>query len=611
MLYHSPGAAVDSFSHGAYGPYSCPSENGFDESLYPLPDGMKEMLDKKLVPRDILGNCISAAESMNQHYHTAESDQSGEVTNDMIKSFCLDHDFLSMAPAGYSMKRIGNYNHAAPLLERVCPLLSKDKFDQAKNYTSSTLSMYQLNANCSELTKRRFDNYCCQHRQQLGAYQGSRPGPGFPFQCPANDSINNVLSSSRNLYKKDASGFFHRWIFLLSLFTGNDNQILRKTAMDLSRKESSLRVNVENVSVMRPHSIELGVWFPAGADQMSLELDRATKIAQLGTNSYLHESKEFQEELSRIANCKYRVQQPLPTPSQIHTISRYCFLQIKRDFWPDISRETHDRLKIYDHRYKWKMDASITIGDQHGLPPMEKLSSFLADNFNVLDIVGPSNEEKERNCSLIEKLSAKCQFECYNALHTPVDNFEQSEQFRLQEDRQNLEFAEMNEPTKPFFRASDEVNSLTSIEYNLKPTNATMREYRRQAAANRCTTAYRGEIDRGPFWPTLWSSQFGDNCAEESRVSMNLCQSNVPQDYSIYPNRIINYCRRDFATTATPTTSKSKSVIFHSFLSFIHSFIHSFFIHSIIHLRSPCLIRSGLAQLFSTCAIDRRLYCTW
>ena len=58
----------------------------------------------------------------------------------------------------------------------------------------------------------------------------------------------------------------------------------------------------------------------------------------------------------------------------------------------------------------------------------------------------------------------------------------------------------------------------------------------------------------------LWSSQFDGNCAEESRVSMNLCQSNVPQDYSIFPNKIINYSRDDFAMTATPATMKSKSV---------------------------------------------------
>ena len=74
----------------------------------------------------------------------------------------------------------------------------------------------------------------------------------------------------------------------MSFFTGKDNQLLRKSAMDLSRKESTQRVNVENVSAMRPHSVEMGVWWPAGADQMSLELDRATKVAQLGTNQYLH-----------------------------------------------------------------------------------------------------------------------------------------------------------------------------------------------------------------------------------------------------------------------------------------------------------------------------------
>ena len=118
----------------------------------------------------------------------------------------------------------------------------------------------------------------------------------------------------------------------------------------------------------------------------------------------------------------------------------------------------------------------------------------------------------------------------------------------------------MNRPTKAYFRASDEMNCMTEIEFDLRPTADTMREYRKQPTANRCSTAYRGELERGSFWPMLWSSQFDGNCAEESRVSMNLCQSNVPQDYSIFPNKIINYSRDDFAMTATPATMKSKSV---------------------------------------------------
>ena len=518
------------------------------------------MLKKKSVPRDVLGNCLSAAESLNQHYHTVQSDQTGEVTDDMIRAFCLDHDFVSMIPQGYICKRIGNYNHAAPLLEKVNPLLASDKFDQAKNYTASALSIYQLNANCSELTKRRYDNYCCQHRQQQAALSGSRPGPGFPFQCPSNANVHNILSSSRNLYKKDSSGYYHRWIFVVTFFTGKDNQVLRKTAMDLSRKESTLRVNVENVSVMRPHSLEMGVFFPRGSDQMSLELDRATKIAQLGTNQYLHKSKTFQDELSRIAKCEHRVSPPLPTPSQLHNIARYCYVQIKREFWPDISKENHDRLKIYDARYVWKSDQNITTGSRRGLPPMEEVSNFLADNFNIFDIIGPPNNDKDRNRNLIERLSSKCQYECYNAQHVPVDNYEQAEQFRLQDERKNPEFEEMNRPTKACFRASDEMNCMTEIEFDLRPTADTMREYRKQPTANRCSTAYRGELERGSFWPMLWSSQFDGNCAEESRVSMNLCQSNVPQDYSIFPNKIINYSRDDFAMTATPATMKSKSV---------------------------------------------------
>ena len=117
----------------------------------------------------------------------------------------------------------------------------------------------------------------------------------------------------------------------------------------------------------------------------------------------------------------------------------------------------------------------------------------------------------------------------------------------------------MNTPTKPHFRANDEINNMSEIEFCLQPTSSTMREYRRQGAASRCATAYRGELERGNFWPMLWSSQFDDNCAEESRVSMNLCQSTVPQDLSIFPNKIIQYSREDFSTTTRPAAFKSKS----------------------------------------------------
>lgn len=192
---------------------------------------------------------------------------------------------------------------------------------------------------------------------------------------------------------------------------------------------------------------------------------------------------------------------------------------------------------------------------------MEDISNFLADNFDIFDIIGSPNDQKDRNRSLIDRLSAKCQYECYNAQHVPVDSYEQLIQFQNQEERlKNPEFAELNAPTKAKFRASDGINCLTEVEFDLQATASTMREYRKQATTSRCSTAYRGELERGSFWPMLWSSQFENNCTEESRVSMNLCQSNVPQDYSIFPNRIIDYNRHDFATTAIPATTKSKSV---------------------------------------------------
>ena len=123
----------------------------------------------------------------------------------------------------------------------------------------------------------------------------------YSLSCPQNADINYFVSSRKNLETKDAAGYYHRWIMMISFYVGKSNQLLHKAALDVSRKEQTLRVTVDNISQQRFTALESGVWYPSGAEQMSIGLDRSRKATQLACNKFLHELKRFQNELDQIA----------------------------------------------------------------------------------------------------------------------------------------------------------------------------------------------------------------------------------------------------------------------------------------------------------------------
>lgn len=305
-----------------------------------------------------------------------------------------------------------------------------------------------------------------------------------------NRNINNFVSSRKNLESKDSKGFYHKWLLVVSFYTGKNNQLLHKAALDISRKEQSLRVSVDQISSQRFTSLEAGVYYPSGSTQMSIGLDRSNKITQLALNKFLHGSERFQAELDQIGRCEHRIQGPLPNPSQSYAISQYAYTAVKHNLWPDTSSEHLTKLKIYDHRFRWKVSSSGSIGDLNQLPPWHVLISYVADEFPVSDII--SSPSREINKQTLEKWNNKCLFECRNLLHVPVDNQQQQTNFRTQEFQLgNEEFEQLNTERKPAFRASDQINSLCEIEIDLKPTSHTLTKFRTHHNL-RGTTAYQG-----------------------------------------------------------------------------------------------------------------------
>ena len=280
---------------------------------------------------------------------------------------------------------------------------------------------------------------------------------------------------------------------VISFYVGKNNQLLHKAALDVSRKEQTLRVSVDNISQQRFTSLEAGVWYPSGSEQMSIGLDRSSKVTQLGCNNFLHESKRFQTELHQISQCEHRIQAQLPNPSQSLAMARYAFTAVKKNLWPDTSSTFRSKLKIYDSRFAWKLEEDASIGDTDRLPPWHILNSFVADEFPFADLIGPPRLSRELNKAMLERWNAKCLFECRNLLHVPIDSQTQQNNFKVQEiDHGNEELKQLNTEKKPAFRASDQVNSLVELEFNLRPTTETVQKYRRRTNELRWSTAYKG-----------------------------------------------------------------------------------------------------------------------
>ena len=122
--------------------------------MFPLSDGQRLARIKQCLPPDIEGNLTGVVESLSQQYHeNANHTQSGQISDDIIKTIPLEYSFMPMAPNGFIKRSVPNYAGTSPALERVCPILGDDYNDKSKRFTAAALNIFQCNASCSEVNE--------------------------------------------------------------------------------------------------------------------------------------------------------------------------------------------------------------------------------------------------------------------------------------------------------------------------------------------------------------------------------------------------------------------------------------------------------------------------
>ena len=390
----------------------------------------------------------------------------------------LEQSFINMAPSGYYKRRInGLENAVSPALERVSAVQNYRSTDFGHHATAKALSMYRTTSGCSEVSKKRFQHLCC----QLKLSQKENKQPGYSSSdCPANQTSENILVSSRNLYKRDAEGHLHLYHFTISFFTGKSNDLVKDTAQKISRQEGCLKITPEKISALRPSSIETGIMFPTSADYMSLSLDRSKKICKLAQNKFMRQSSLFTAELESIAANKYRVNRPLPTISQLHAISRYVFVKLNAGDWPlnFLSREPQ-QMKLFDPMNCWRH--STIYGDQRLiLPPMQALLAHIATSgLSPLEFSGDGIQES-KNRRMLQNITSKIEVDIINEIFTPVESHNQAEYFQRGEFISvNPDLAILSKPQTPRCRSPTPPNCLITLEFALKPTERVRREFRK------------------------------------------------------------------------------------------------------------------------------------
>lgn len=261
----------------------------------------------------------------------------------------IDHEWVNMAPAGYTKKKIPyNFEMTPPKcsLERVSPCFSQSELDNTSlTFTAKSTSIYRTYAGCTELSKKRLNDHCCtKSLEDLNSppinprtgtsatdVRTDRPiGETAPFSltdanrvCPSNKNIHYFLSSSRNIMARDASGKQHIWALVFQTFTRHSNRLTKQTALELGRKENNSRLTSDVVSSIEPRKLEFGIFKPHGSDYMSLESYRARRIAKAADNLFLQQSKRYKSALLEIATLRHKSPRPMPNITQIHAISRY------------------------------------------------------------------------------------------------------------------------------------------------------------------------------------------------------------------------------------------------------------------------------------------------
>ena len=341
------------------------------DALYPLPDGVLDSLHKKTIPFPSASRCISIEESFNDFYF-GKSQPLPRNINDVNDSRLIDLDtaFIPFRPSGFYKRKLPNHENAGPTIERVSALEPSPMYDNShsKSLIAKSVNAIRLNNGCSGVGKRRYANYCCE--QKMKAVPPLDPAN---VTCPANSNICNVLTNVKNLYARDVQGHQHIHYLVLSFFVGKDNHLITTTSEKLSKHESSLKITAESIAEKEPKSIEAGIFYPKGSDYRSLALDRAKRITQLAHNHYITKSSVYQLELDRIARNYFGVARAPPTMSQLHAISKYTYLKLKRNTWLDFNMGKIPHLKIYDKRCPWRHGDLISDSRQI-LPRMQVIT---------------------------------------------------------------------------------------------------------------------------------------------------------------------------------------------------------------------------------------------
>ena len=391
--------------------------------------------------------------------------------------FDLEQGFQNMAPLGYYKKRIdGDEKEIRPALEKVS-LLQNQSTDLGRQVENNSLSVYRFNSGCSEIPKKRWKSWCCESK---ASEKENKTPPGYTnLNCPTNEVNEKILVSNRNLYKRDAEGYLHKHHFTVSFFTGKANQVIKDTAHKLSRKEGCLKITPEKISALRPFTIETGIMFPTSTDFASLNLERSKQICKLSQNKWIRQSSLYIDELTSIAENKYRANRALPTISQLYVISRYVYVKMNTHEWPNLLAREPQSMKLYSPLFPWR-HTKVYGDDRLILPPMDALLARISTaGLNPLEFTGAGARETQ-NRRMLQNITSRIELDILNQEFTPVESHTQAEYFQRGEFLHlNPNLTSISRPQTPRCRSPRAPNCLIEIEFALKPKEKVRREHRK------------------------------------------------------------------------------------------------------------------------------------
>ena len=388
-------------------------------------------------------------------------------------------DWDLIAPAGFSKINLSNHEPSVPWIDKVEPITGENN---ALRQIAKSAKIYRVNAPCSEIPKRRYNNLCCKAKKQ----EIEVKGPQFARQgCPSNESPKMILSSSQNLLARDSSRSLHTFHAVLTMIPNPNSKAVKDSCNAISKKESSLKITNDKIACQRAKKIEMGVYYPAGADYMSIKLNESRKLVKCAPNPYIWKSSVYQAAVARISEYCHRFARPFPTASQIHSIALYSFIKAKNGAWSvDELTDINRGLKIYDPRFKWRH--SNFHGGSQVLPPIKALLNRIDRELDYQGEFFGSDEESEEKKMLLEQITNKIIGECQDERQIVLDSEHTVEAFRrLEFTGETLDLSVirtgmvMNEmgSRETKIRAPPNPNNLQDIELSLRPSTATMAKF--------------------------------------------------------------------------------------------------------------------------------------